>query len=120
MHKKAKQTYIGLAILIIIMAGIWLFKGKPTANDTKTNPSPAPQSQTPTPSTPTPSTSGNVWTGVLKTSDNSKKGNLMLATKERNIYIKTSRDFKALLDKNVRVSYTGSLDNFSLVDITAE
>lgn len=59
----------------------------------------------------------NAWEGILKTSDSLAKGNLMLVTKEKTIYIKTSRDFSTLLDKKVSVTYEGTLDAFRLGDI---
>ena len=122
MQKKAKQTYTGLAVVIIIIAGIWLAKNKANAPENQNTQTPSPQSQNPNaqPSTPASANSDNVWTGVLKASDNSKKGNLMLATPDHLIYIRTSRDFTSLLDKKVQVAFKGSMENFTLADITAE
>lgn len=59
-----------------------------------------------------------VWVGTLKNSDNNKKGNLMLIASERVVYIRTSRDFSALVGKKVNVTYEGSLDSFVLGNIT--
>ena len=42
----------------------------------------------------------------------------MIITQGHAFYIYTSRDFSALLDKQVKVSYSGTLDNFTLLDIT--
>lgn len=61
--------------------------------------------------------SPNVWEGVLKTSDNAIKGNLMLLTSEKKIYIKTNRDFSLLINKKVAVTYEGTMDSFRLGDI---
>lgn len=61
--------------------------------------------------------SPNIWEGVLKSSDNKTKGNLMLITTDKKIYIKTSRDFTNLLDKKVAVTYEGTTDSFQLGDI---
>jgi len=44
----------------------------------------------------------------------------MLITEERTIYLFTSRDYSALLDKAVRVEVEGTLENFRLVDIAAK
>lgn len=63
---------------------------------------------------------GNIMEGTLKASDNPKRGNLMLVTASSTIYIYTSRDFTALLDKEVKVSYDGTTDNFRLGDIIAK
>ena len=59
----------------------------------------------------------NAWEGQLKLSDNSAKGNLMLITTDKTIYIKTSRDFSALINKKVSVTYEGTLETFRLGDI---
>ncbi len=64
--------------------------------------------------------SENVWEGTLKNSDNTSKGNLMLVTKDHNIYIKTSRDFSQLLGKEVKATYEGSLESFRLGEIVAK
>ena len=63
---------------------------------------------------------GQTLEGTLKTSDNLKKGNLMISTGKRTIYLFTSRDFSSLLDKNVTVTYNGTLDNFTLDNIVAK
>ena len=55
--------------------------------------------------------------GTLWASDNETKGNLMLVTTGAIIYIRTSRDFSGLINKNVVVSTDGALDNFTLLDI---
>lgn len=62
----------------------------------------------------------NKWEGMLKTSDNSAKGNLMLVNKDHTIYLRTSRDFSSLIDKNVEVTYQGSLESFKLGEIKAK
>ncbi len=59
------------------------------------------------------------WTGTLKMSDNAKKGSLMLVTGDHTVYINTSRDFSALVGKKVNVAYQGTLDSFTLGDISA-
>ncbi|MCL5775041.1 MAG: hypothetical protein M1333_02400 [Patescibacteria group bacterium] len=64
-----------------------------------------------------PKTQSAIWEGVLKISDDSKRGNLMLIMQERKIYIFTSRDFTNLIEKNVAVTYEGTLDSFVLGDI---
>jgi hypothetical protein len=62
--------------------------------------------------------SQNILQGTLNISDNLKKGNLMLVSENHTYYIYTNRDFSELLDKQVNVSYEGTLDNFNLDDIT--
>ena len=118
MTTKSKRTYAGAAALVIvIIAAAWLTKTKhaspekaipvnTTSNTPGSTPTKADQNQE------------GVWFGTLKTSDNVSKGNLMLATKDRNIYLKTSRDFSNLIGKQVYVTYEGDLNSFVLGDIS--
>jgi hypothetical protein len=84
------------------------------------------QQDTPSPSTQQNSGStnagqpSNTWTGTLRASDNKAKGNLMIMVDGHNLYINTSRDFSGLVGKEVNVSYTGTLDSFTLVNISAK
>ena len=65
----------------------------------------------------TTTTDQNIWTGVLKNSDTPSKGSLMLVNQEHTIYLRTSRDFSSLVNKQVQVSYKGTLAAFILNDI---
>jgi hypothetical protein len=61
---------------------------------------------------------GNAWTGTLKKSDISTKGNLMLVFPDQSkVYIQTSRDFSNLIDKEVVVEIKGSKESFQLIEI---
>lgn len=63
----------------------------------------------------------NELIGVLKVSDDMEKGNMMLVPSEGNIiYLNTTRDFNALIGKEVKVTIDGNLKNFQLVDIVAK
>lgn len=55
--------------------------------------------------------------GILWASDNKDKGDLMLVNNYSTIYIKTARDFSSLIGKNVIISFNGTLDNFTLLNI---
>ncbi|MBI2674553.1 MAG: hypothetical protein HYX22_02350 [Candidatus Yanofskybacteria bacterium] len=55
--------------------------------------------------------------GVLWSSGDEAKGNLMLISNNTTIYIRTSRDFNDLVGKHVIASVEGTLDNFTLIDI---
>ena len=55
--------------------------------------------------------------GVLWSSDDETKGNLMLVNNNSTIYIRTSRDFSDLTGKYVIASVDGTLDNFTLLNI---
>jgi hypothetical protein len=123
MTPNKKKFYLNIAIVaIVVLVGFLVFK-KTTNHQTKESTNPESQQNkagklTPLPRTPLPD--GPAWEGVLKVSDNLKKGNLMLITEQRTIYLFTSRDFSNLLDKQVKVIYQGSLENFTLLDIAAK
>lgn len=55
--------------------------------------------------------------GELQISDNPAKGNLMLLSPSRTLYVKTSRDFNSLLGKQVKLIVEGDELNFTLKDI---
>ncbi|MBI4160570.1 MAG: hypothetical protein HY506_01550 [Candidatus Yanofskybacteria bacterium] len=55
--------------------------------------------------------------GVLWSSDDEAKGNLMLVKNNATIYIRTSRDFSDLIGEHVIASIDGTLDNFTLLNI---
>lgn len=118
MKKQNQQYALGALVLIVAVAGFLLFKTKRAAPENGSNKQPAQQNPKPAVGSPTGAADANVWEGKLLASDNAKSGNLMLVTKERTIYIKTSRDFAGLLNKNVRVTYEGTWQNFVLGDIT--
>ena len=59
----------------------------------------------------------NTLEGVLWSSDDETKGNLMLVNNNTTIYIRTSRDFSGLTGKYVIASVDGTLDNFTLINI---
>jgi hypothetical protein len=111
------QAALGLAVIILL--GLWLAKS-PTNDkqkEEKQEEQKTEQAQTPQTSKPAILSSPNMWEGMLKISDEPKKGNLMLLTEDKKIYLKTNRDFSLLLDKVVSVTYEGTLDSFRLGDI---
>ena len=59
----------------------------------------------------------NTLEGVLWSSDDETKGNLMLVNNNTTIYIRTSRDFSGLTGKYVIASIDGTQDNFTLLNI---
>jgi len=59
----------------------------------------------------------NTLEGVLWSSDDETKGNLMLVNNNTTIYIRTSRDFSGLTGKYVIASIDGTRDNFTLLNI---
>jgi uncharacterized protein (DUF1778 family) len=109
---------LAAALIVIIVVIGWLVLKKPgqkaLAPTTNNNAQEIIATENPTIST------AKSWEGILKLSDNPQKGNLMLQTKERTIYIQTSRDFSTLIDKEVAATYDGSLESFVLGDIKAK
>ena len=124
MTKKEKQIYIGVAGVLVVIALIWLFKSKPVGQTSQSSDEQAGAQQTIQQRTTTDASTIapalNTWDGTLKMSDNSAKGNLMLVTKDHTVYLKTSRDFSALVGKEVTVVYTGTVDSFTLENISAK
>ena len=120
--KRYSPTLIILG-LVIILGIIQAVKNRDSSDN---QPNEASDSQSNTPSgnnrendTPVPSGEQKLQ-GSLKISDDLRRGNLMLVTSERAIYLFTSRDYSSLLDKQVTVEIEGTLENFRLVDIKAK
>lgn len=116
---KNPRVQAALALVVVALLGWWLAKSPAQKNaqqDQKEEQKTQQAEQNKTEPKTTIS-SPNVWEGELKKSDNAQKGNLMLLTQDKKIYIKTNRDFAALLDKTVVVTYEGTTDAFRLGDI---
>jgi hypothetical protein len=107
-----KKLAIALCVTALLAAGCGALSKK---TDEQT---PAQDQNTPAQIKKPETTPASIWQGTLKTSDNSKKGNLMLVTDKTTVYINTSRDFSNLIGKSVNVKYQGSLDNFELGNIS--
>lgn len=60
---------------------------------------------------------GNYLEGRLENSDDIQRGNLKLVSGLGQIYIRTSRDFSALIGFNVLMTVDGTLDQFTLLNI---
>lgn len=106
-----------VAIIIVIAAGAQYFKNQKPANETQNQNARQEQNQKNGAAIPA---AASGLEGVLKISDNLKRGNLMIAMKERVVYLFTSRDYSKLLNKEVKVVIDGTLENFRLVDIVAK
>lgn len=119
-YKNPRVQAAGLIIAIVII-GWFVFKNPKTdLKEKSSNNAPEIELQNPDSQT-TPNISNlSYWEGILKQSDNNQKGNLMLVTKERTIYVKTNRDFNALINKEVTITYEGTLDSFRLGEIKAK
>lgn len=116
---KNPRVQAGLALVAVVLLGWWLVKS-PAQKTGQPDQKEEQQTQQTEQNKTEPKTtisSPNLWEGTLKKSDNSQKGNLMLLTQDKKIYIKTNRDFTSLLDKTVVVTYEGTADAFRLGDI---
>lgn len=60
---------------------------------------------------------GNYLEGRLENSDDIQRGNLKLVSSLGQIYIRTSRDFNALIGFDVLMTVDGTLDKFTLLNI---
>ncbi|MCL5667009.1 MAG: hypothetical protein M1383_04540 [Patescibacteria group bacterium] len=113
-----KQQYIGIALVVIALAGvIWFSRTKKTSENFTPQSSAGQENIDQTKLVKPAPNPENTWEGTLKISDNLKKGNLMLVMRDRTVYIQTSRDFSGLLDKEVYVTYDGDYNGFRLGDI---
>ena len=125
-----KKLLFAVPVVVLLAAGC---NSSPQPSTQDNNSQPAQQQTNPdqtNPVTPTPSdsssnsststTNGASWQGTLQKSDSAAKGNYMISVNGHNVYINTSRDYSNLVGKQVSVSYKGSMDNFGLVDITAQ
>ncbi len=119
MNKFSKYLPAAVVVLIIlVIAGIQMLKQKKPSNEGN-NP-PQSQEQTRTDDSKTSAETPGMLEGTLQISNDLKRGNLMLVTPERVIYLFTSRDYSTLLEKQVRLEIEGTLENFRLVDIVAK
>lgn len=77
------------------------------------------------PATPTSATSGEAMTGnltvtgKLSATDNTSKGNYMVASDKGMVYVNTQRDFSSLVGQNVTLTADGTMTAFTLMDIKA-
>jgi len=114
-----KKLLFAAPLLVLLAAGCGSSSPQSANSSPQNNTPPAAQTENKQGSQTPAGQTGNVWIGLLKNSDNAKKGNLMLATKNQTIYIKTSRDYSTLVGQQASVSYEGTSDNFVLGDIVA-
>lgn len=54
-----------------------------------------------------------VFTGTLRSSDNSELGNYVISSGNTNVYLQTVRDYSAWLDQEVTLQATGSINSFT-------
>jgi len=124
---KPKKIYvIGGIVIILAIVAIWGFarmnsKNKQTDKNQNSQTPPSQQELLDKLNKNMPSISDlQQDVGILRTSDNLAKGNLMLenATHVKKIYIKTSRDYSALLNRAVRVTFKSGISmDFALDNI---
>lgn len=135
-----KSILTTLLVVLAVVAGIWYFRGdkddsqegqkqnssQPSNSSNNSSGSGNSSTNTPDDSESSDSNNGSVveeipnsLRGELNASNDKNRGNLMLllADSDRIIYLNTSRDYSALIGKNVVVMIDGSMDDFLLVDI---
>ena len=123
--KYLKQYWVAALVLVIIIIGFAYsarHQGSQTAQSSSQNNQNQDQMAPETTPSPTPTAmmmGTQTWTGTLLSSNNLSKGNLMLVTPAHTIYINSSKDYSMMFNKQVTVSYQGSLDSFTLEGITA-
>ncbi|MEK9181158.1 MAG: hypothetical protein AAB871_02905, partial [Patescibacteria group bacterium] len=94
-----------VAVIVVILAIFAVFQWKNWSNRGTPPEPPSNISAEVTGNKPSNNNGGQVGTnqlvGMLKKSDDAKRGNLLIQTVGSSIYIHTSRDYSALLDKEV-------------------
>jgi hypothetical protein len=116
-NNKAWVNFALGVVALVIIGAILIKLNKPKTTVEENSPA-ANQNISPEQKTKTTISAGaSVWEGLLKASDNSQKGNLMLVTNGNTIYMYTSRDFSPLIGKEVVVTYEGDSGGFVLGDI---
>ncbi|HYE22789.1 MAG TPA: hypothetical protein VD998_04340, partial [Verrucomicrobiae bacterium] len=62
---------------------------------------------------------GNVsFSGTLKGSDNTSRGNYMIVSGATKVYLKSVRDYSGWIDSQVRLSATGTINSFTNAYLT--
>lgn len=122
-----RKTILSLIVIVAIVLAGWLVFGRSGDNNVTTennnntggNQSSGNNNETPsdTDQESTDTDSGDGIAGILRVSDNQSLGNLMIVTEDHTVYLHTSRDFSALVGKNVVVQIEGNLQSFTLIDI---
>lgn len=111
--RSGKNTKFFLGVMLIgvalIVGGLFKDKIKNTANKEEDRPA-----VTETAGSDKPA---NYLEGVLEKTDNASKGNFKLVSGASVIYLRTSRDYSALIGNEVLVFIEGTLENFKLLDI---
>jgi len=64
--------------------------------------------------------SGDELYGILRASEDKEIGNYKLVLEQEEVFIKTSRNYDALIGSNVFMTIDGSLESFRLIDIFAD
>ena len=119
MTGKKQHYYTAIAVVALIIILVLAFKTKHSAPENSEQKTPE-QTAAEAMQKNNATMDSGAWAGKLTNSDNAKKGNLMLVTKDHTIYLQTSRDFSALIGKEVTVSYKGTVNNFILDSISAQ
>lgn len=116
MDKKYAYYIVGAVLIVLIIFAI-VSNNRPKESPVNSDQKTEEQINTNQNNQNTNEEQNKTLNGVLRISDDLKKGNLFLENETGKYYIYTSRDFSKYLDKQVEIVYLGSLDSFTLVDI---
>lgn len=113
------RKLIWIIVIVAVVGGLVWFKNQSSKPATEENNEIENQLPADEDNNIQPSEDQAALEGVLETSNDLSRGNLMLLllNSDRIIYFKTSRDFSALIGKSVVVKIEGTLDSFRLIDI---
>jgi hypothetical protein len=113
-----KKAFLAVSILALLAAGCSSAPQSPSSSSSSN--SPEAMAPSPVPSPTNKMMDNSAWQGTLMTSNNSAKGKYMISVSGHSIYLNTGRDYSQLLGKTVNVNYTGTMDSFTLDNITAK
>ncbi len=134
----SKNKGLIIAIVVIVVLIIISVNRKPEEQSSQNNSKPATeqtstestpgsnQPSSPTSTTPAKTTTSTTPTGsliregTLLVSDSASRGNYMIKTANSVFYLRTSRDFSQLVNKEVKMVANGTVEKFTLVDIIAK
>lgn len=117
-----KYFWVIILTLVLLLAVVFIQRLKETPNiDSSKNQETKQDSNQPQ-NNQQPGSTDNILRGVLKSSNDKTKGNLMLllADSDRIIYLHTARNYNDLIETPVIVTIDGDLTNFTLVKIESE
>src|SRR3989338_1621408 len=135
-----KQLGWVIALAAILIVGFVLFSRTEDKDESKVTPSPKTQNSSNNQGSTSQGSAGtgpddgqpveeqeiaehrNALSGVLRTSNDKSRGNLMLEVddSDRIVYLTTSKDYSSLVGKSVKVDIEGDVNSFSIINISED